>query len=79
MGQVYFSTYNNNITISTTEDTKSSLRWCLNNSFLNSEEHCDYIRKVIKEFLEFNVSIKDAGITWDAFKAFVRGLLFSIQ
>ena len=64
------------IAISITENTKSTMRWRLNNLLLNSEEYCEHIRNVIKEFWEFNEgSIDDIGITWDAFKAFVRGRL----
>ena len=59
--------------------TKSTIRWHLNNLLLYREEYYEYIRKVIKEFGEFNEgSVDDIGITWDAFKAFIRGVLFNI-
>lgn len=64
------------IAISATENIKSTVRWRLNNLLLNCEDYCDYMRKVMKEFWEFDDGLADdIGITWDAFKAFVRGRL----
>ena len=50
------------IAISFTENTKSTMRWRFNNLLLNSEEYCEYIRTVIKEFWEFNEGSIDIGI-----------------
>uniref|UniRef100_A0A3Q2WM99 Uncharacterized protein n=1 Tax=Haplochromis burtoni TaxID=8153 RepID=A0A3Q2WM99_HAPBU len=39
-----------------------------------STGHCEYIREMMKEFWECNEgSIDDVGLTWDAFKAYLRG------
>lgn len=64
------------LVLSSTESVKPSLRWYLNNSLFQNKDYCEYIRKRMSEFWECNEgSIDDVGMTWDAFKAFLRGCL----
>lgn len=53
---------------------EKSIKWCFNNGMLNREENCKYIKSEMQEFWEHNEgSIEDHGVTWDAFKSFLRG------
>uniref|UniRef100_A0A3Q3BMD1 Endonuclease/exonuclease/phosphatase domain-containing protein n=1 Tax=Haplochromis burtoni TaxID=8153 RepID=A0A3Q3BMD1_HAPBU len=64
------------LVLSGTDNIKPSPRWCLNNSLLKNKGHCECIREMIKEFWLHNEgSIDDVGMTWDAFKAYLRGRL----
>ena len=62
--------------LSSKDTVPSSPRWRLNNSLLHNENYCEYIRLKMSEFWECNEgSIEDVGLTWDAFKAYLRGCL----
>lgn len=64
------------LVVSSMEDGQQSVRWRFNNSMLNSEASCAYIKIIFSEFWQFNEgSIDDSGIMWDACKAYVRGRL----
>lgn len=63
------------LVLSSIESVKPSPRWRLNNSLLQ-KGYCEYIRIRMNEFWECNEgSLDDVGMTWDAFKAFLRGCL----
>uniref|UniRef100_A0A3P9DFP2 Reverse transcriptase domain-containing protein n=1 Tax=Maylandia zebra TaxID=106582 RepID=A0A3P9DFP2_9CICH len=64
------------LVLTDTDNIKPSPRWRLNNSILKNKGHCECIREMIKEFWLYNEgSIDDVGMTWDAFKAYLRGRL----
>ena len=50
--------------------------WRLNTSLLKNDKSCDFIKKEILEYWEFNEgSASNPGLEWDAFKACLRGRL----
>lgn len=59
-----------------TVNNKKNSRWRFNNLLLQNEISCSFIQTVMDEYWLYNEgSVSDPGITWDAFKAFLRGRL----
>uniref|UniRef100_A0A673IQH6 exodeoxyribonuclease III n=1 Tax=Sinocyclocheilus rhinocerous TaxID=307959 RepID=A0A673IQH6_9TELE len=63
------------VVIMTANNWKNT-RWPFNHSLLQNEISCSFIQTAMDEYWLYNEgSVSDPGITWDAFKAFLRGRL----
>lgn len=56
---------------------RDSLWWSLNRKWLRDKEFVKYVGKEIDNYFSVNTTQTSASVTWDAFKAYLRGHIIS--